>query len=164
MTLEEAIYGRRSIRKFNDKEVPELLIRSLIDAAIHAPSACNLQGWKFLVVRKGDRKVFHNEILFHAPAIIFVAYKNDANSTTGTLHKDYVQSAAAAIENLLLMAYNKGLGACWICDIPESTVLQAHFHLRMLFLTGSLPQLSCKISSLSCFFLRKTIKIFKNKK
>ena len=129
MTLEEAIYGRRSIRKFNDKEVPELLIRSLIDAAIHAPSACNLQGWKFLVVRKGDRKVFHNEILFHAPAIIFVAYKNDANSTTGTLHKDYVQSAAAAIENLLLMAYNKGLGACWICDIPESTVLQAHFHL-----------------------------------
>ena len=51
---------------------------------------------------------------------MIVAYKNDANSTTGTLHKDYVQSAAAAIENLLLMAYNKGLGACWICDIPES--------------------------------------------
>lgn len=129
MTLEEAIYGRRSIRKFSDKEVPDLLIRSLIDAAIHAPSACNLQEWKFLVVRKGDRKEFHNDILSHAPAIIFVAYKNDAPSTTGTLHKDYVQSAAAAIENMLLMAYNKGLGACWICDIPESTVLQAHFNL-----------------------------------
>lgn len=129
MTIEEAIYGRRSIRKFNNKEISESLIKILIDAAIQAPSACNLQGWKFLVVREGDRKIFHNEILYHAPAIIFVAYKNDAVSTTGTLHKDYVQSAAAAIENMLLMAYSKGIGACWICDIPDSSVLQEHFHL-----------------------------------
>ena len=129
MTIEEAIYGRRSIRKFKNKEISESMIKMLIDAAIQAPSACNLQGWKFLVVREGDRKVFHNEILYHAPAIIFVAYKNDATSTTGTLHKDYVQSAAAAIENMLLMAYSKGIGACWICDIPDSTVLQTHFHL-----------------------------------
>lgn len=129
MTLEEAIYGRRSIRKFNDKEVSDESIRTLIDAAIQAPSACNLQGWKFLVVRKSDRKIFHNEILSHAPAIILVTYKNDAVSTTGTSHKDYVQSAAAAIENMLLMAYSKGIGACWICDIPDSTVLQLHFHI-----------------------------------
>lgn len=129
MTLEEAIYGRRSIRKFNDKEVPDSLIKELIDAAIQAPSACNLQGWKFLVVREGDRKIFHNEILSHAPAIILVAYKNDAVSTTGTLHRDYVQSAAAAIENMLLMAYSKGIGACWICDIPESAVLQSYFRI-----------------------------------
>ena len=59
MTLEEAIYGRRSIRKFNDKEVSDESIRTLIDAAIQAPSACNLQGWKFLVVRKSDRKIIN---------------------------------------------------------------------------------------------------------
>ena len=129
MTLEEAIYGRRSVRKFNSKKVPDALIKNLIDAAIQAPSACNLQEWKFLVVREGDRKIFHNEILRHAPAIIVVAYKNNSTPTTGTLHKDYVQSAAAAIENMLLMAYNKSLGACWICDIPDSAVLQKHFNL-----------------------------------
>lgn len=129
MTLEEAIYGRRSVRKFNEKKVPDELVKELIAAAIQAPSACNLQEWKFLIVREGDRKIFHNDILFRAPVIIFVAYKNDTVPTTGTMHKDYVQSAAAAIENLLLMAYSKGLGACWVCDIPESSILNEYFKL-----------------------------------
>ena len=129
MTLEEVIYGRRSIRKFQVKDVPDKIIKDLIDAAIQAPSACNLQAWKFLIVRDGDRKIFNNSILTAAPVVLFVAYRNDVNYMSGFKHKDYVQSAAAAIENLLLMAYQKGLGACWVCDIPDNSVLQPHFNL-----------------------------------
>ena len=109
MTLEEAIYGRRSVRKFNKREVPDELVKELIAAAIQAPSACNLQAWKFLIVREGDRKIFHNDILSRAPVIIFVAYKNDTVATTGTMHKDYVQSAAAAIENEYKAYLTKGV-------------------------------------------------------
>lgn len=105
------------------------IIRDLIDAAIQAPSACNFQEWKFIIVRESDRKIFCNNILEEAPVVIVVAYRNDIDNVTGYVHKDYVQSAAAAIENLLLMAHAKGLGACWVCDIPESAHLQAHFAL-----------------------------------
>lgn len=129
LTLQEAIYGRRSIRKFKRKDVPTDLIRKLIDAAIQAPSACNFQEWKFIIVREGSRKIFYNNILEESPVVIVVAYRNDIKNVTGFSHKDYVQSAAAAIENLLLMAYNVGLGACWICDIPDNATLQTHFNL-----------------------------------
>lgn len=129
MTLEEAIYGRRSIRKFKSIMVPDNVIRDLIDSAIQAPSACNLQGWKFIVIREGDRKIFNNSILSAAPVVLVVAYRNDFNYLSGFRHKDYVQSAAASIENLLLMAYHKGLGACWVCDIPDNCILQPYFNL-----------------------------------
>ena len=129
MTLEEAIYGRRSVRKFKSIIVPDNIIHDLIDAAIQAPSACNLQGWKFLVIREDDRKIFNNSVLFAAPVVLVVAYRNDLNYMSGFRHKDYVQSAAAAIENLLLMAYQKGLGACWVCDIPDNCILQSYFNL-----------------------------------
>lgn len=129
LTLREAIYGRRSVRKFKQEEVPMVLINELIDAAIQAPSACNFQEWKFIIVRESDRKIFSNNILEEAPVIIVVAYRNDIDNVTGYIHKDYVQSAAAAIENLLLAAHAKGLGACWVCDIPESSRLQVHFAL-----------------------------------
>ena len=48
MELEEAIRGRRSIRKFKDISVPREIILKLLDAAQWAPSACNKQLCKFI--------------------------------------------------------------------------------------------------------------------
>lgn len=45
----DAIYNRRSIRKFLKKDVPPELISSIIDAGRYAPSAKNRQPWKFIV-------------------------------------------------------------------------------------------------------------------
>lgn len=53
--------------------MPADLIRELIDAAIQAPSACNFQDWKFIIVREGSRKIFYNNILAEAPVVIVVA-------------------------------------------------------------------------------------------
>jgi nitroreductase len=50
MELREAIYARRSVRSFKSDAVNETTIRSLIDAAIQAPSALNEQPWSFCVV------------------------------------------------------------------------------------------------------------------
>lgn len=51
----ETIYGRRSIRQFQDKPVPAELIRQILDAANQAPSAHNQQSWQFIVIR-GEKK------------------------------------------------------------------------------------------------------------
>ena len=50
MELFECIKTRRSIRKYQDKEVPWDLVANIIDAGRLAPSAGNLQNWKFIVV------------------------------------------------------------------------------------------------------------------
>ena len=52
---ENAIYDRRSIRKYQDREVSMELIEQLIDAARMAPSAKNRQPWKYIVYT-GDGK------------------------------------------------------------------------------------------------------------
>jgi len=53
--LEEIIYRRRSVRYFQKKQVPEYLIRRILETARFAPSAGNAQPWKFVVVR--DQKM-----------------------------------------------------------------------------------------------------------
>ena len=55
---EDAIYDRRSIRKYQDREVPTEYIEQLIDAARMAPSAKNRQPWKYIVyTRDGEQKL-----------------------------------------------------------------------------------------------------------
>jgi nitroreductase len=51
MDLDVAITGRRAVREYTAQAVDERSIRVLIDAAVHAPSAVNLQPWTFTVVR-----------------------------------------------------------------------------------------------------------------
>lgn len=54
----ESIDRRRSIRKFKDKPVSDADIRSIIEAAVMAPSAKNRQPWKFIVYRREAKKQF----------------------------------------------------------------------------------------------------------
>lgn len=46
----DVIYGRRSIRRYQPKPIPQTLIDQLLDAAIWAPSAHNRQPWRFAVI------------------------------------------------------------------------------------------------------------------
>lgn len=53
--VEETIYRRRSVRFYEKKQVPEYLVRRILEAGRFAPSAGNAQTWKFVVVR--DKKM-----------------------------------------------------------------------------------------------------------
>ncbi len=53
--MERVILERRSVRKYKDKQVPENLVRRVLEAGRFAPSAGNCQPWKFVVVR--DREI-----------------------------------------------------------------------------------------------------------
>ena len=135
MDLMEAIYGRRAVREFTSQPVDENQIQTLIDAALHAPSAMNEQPWRFSVVRNQDLLlevsskskahllrsspaglVAHHlgtllgdeafHIFYHAPAMILISANEDSQ---------WAQiDCALAAQNLMLAAYGMGLGTCWI--------------------------------------------------
>jgi len=147
MDLDEALKGRRSIRSFCDKEVPEALIRQIIKAATYAPSAKNGQQWRFTILTGSPKKeltdLFWREleilskkigrenmgssfgscrIMEEAPVVIMVWNAGEMGWETE------VHSVAAAIENMLLKAYGLGLGTLWIGDIFYATeALEQHF-------------------------------------
>lgn len=128
MQIEEAIYGRRSIRSFSNDQVSDELLQKIIHAGVYAPSACNFQAWKFIIIdddRIKDEIVSRggSAIIKKSPQGILVIYRNNL-MVTGHKHFDYVQSAAASIQNMLLMAYSLGVASCWICNLPSSKELR----------------------------------------
>jgi nitroreductase len=110
----EAIRTRRSIRRYADRDVERDLIIQVLDAARHAPSASNIQPWKFVVIRdlKTREKLStvhkHSAFLKGAPVVIVVL----GNESLSEHH--FPVDCAAAIENLLLAAHGLGLGCCWV--------------------------------------------------
>ena len=135
MDLIEAIKNRRSVRIFQDKSVEKNLLEELITSAALAPSACNLQGWKFIIVDEPDLKkrivdAGGSILIGKAPLGILVLYNNQTHNVG---YRDHIQSAAAAIENLLLTATDLGLGACWTCHLPRAGALRKIFGIPRSF-------------------------------
>ena len=134
MEFKECLYSRRSIRNYSNKKVSEKTIEDIINAAIHAPSACNFAAWKFIVIndKNKDKSVFENQVVKEAPYGILVTYRNDLY-VTGRAYDDYVQSASAAIENMLLYINSIGLGGCWVCGLPKEKIIKKTFGIPKNF-------------------------------
>lgn len=131
MEVLEAIKGRRSIRAFTDELVSEEEVKTLIDAARHAPSAGNIQPWEFILVRKAEvkRKLVGaalNQTFIEEASVVIVVCANEDMSRSGygsrgaTLY--CIQDTAAATQNILLTAYSMGLGTCWVGAFSEEEV------------------------------------------
>jgi len=131
MDLKEAIYSRRSIRNYIDKKISNKEILGLIDAAIYAPSACDIQGWHFIIV--DDKKII--EKLVDRGAASFIKNSSQGilvlydNRTDNIEYMDYIQSAAAGIQNILLVAHSNGIGACWVCHLPSKKEIRDMFNI-----------------------------------
>jgi len=129
MDVFEVIRTRRSMRKFKDTPVPRAVAERLIELGSWAPSNCDTQGWRFIIVDDKDLKkkiVDHgaSAVVRTAPLGILVCYDW---RTDNLEYQDWLQSAAAAIQNMQLGAHELGLGSCWICHLPGQKRLQAIF-------------------------------------
>lgn len=135
MDVYEAIHRRRSIRSYDLSRQPDdELIGRLLRAACQAPSAGNLQPWRFWVVR--DSKV-KDELVAEARASRFVGTAPvvlAVGADTAVSGRHYgdrgvslycLQDTAAAIENILLAATAEGLGACWVGAFDEAGAARA---------------------------------------
>jgi len=124
----DLVRKRRSIRKYRGDPVPREMIESCIEAARHAPSASNTQGWRFFIV-EGDLKdrlvkagmggiVVPNKFAFSAPVVVVLAMKLSVVTHrlgAGIKGIDYhLVDAGIAGEHFVLQAAELGLGTCWI--------------------------------------------------
>ena len=120
----KAIYRRRSIREFTDKEISREQLHEIVKAGIWAPSGLNNQPWRFVIIKNPDIKeqvaqqTHYGHIVKNANALIAVYLsKEDMYDTL----KDS-QSAGACIQNILLAAEALELGAVWLGQILKNKV------------------------------------------
>ena len=126
MDTQKAILTRRSIRKYTDTAVSDELIRNLLDAGMHSPTARNIQPWHFIVVT--DRLILDKLALAHpyakmlnqATLAILICGDKKLQETEGYI----VQDCSAATQNILLSAHAHGLGAVWLGMFPREERIQ----------------------------------------
>lgn len=126
------IFKRKSIKKYKDTPLKDDTVKSLLYAAMAAPSAGNTTPWNFLVVNDKEKLLEISTALFDAlplrecPCAILVC--GDLSKKN---FKEYlVQDCSAATENMLLEATSLGLGSLWIGVHPDTGKEQA---LKKLF-------------------------------
>lgn len=129
----ECLLSRKSIRNFTKKEVPDDIIRKLIECGINAPCGGNNQCWKFIILPAeiidemryfvARRKDLSFADFFNAPTVISVFITH----TQEFFNKDRYRpignpgyaTGFACVQNILLAAHALGIGACWCKPIPE---------------------------------------------
>lgn len=117
--LMDIIRKRKSVRSYADKPIPDEVIKELIEAARLAPSAKNLQEWKFIIVRDEETK---EKLVEAAKGQRFIKEANVIIAGVAT-YTNYVMTngipachidLAIAMEHIALAAAEKGIGTCWI--------------------------------------------------
>jgi nitroreductase len=127
--LQELIWSRRSIRRYLEKPVEREKILACLEAARLAPSAENVQPWRFLVVDESSLRDRLAEEAFsgihslsrfarRAPVLIIILARLDliANRLGRQIQgiSFYLIDIGIAGEHLVLQAEELGLGTCWI--------------------------------------------------
>lgn len=130
METEKAILGRRAVREFEDGAVPDNVIKQILKAGAMAPSAMDAQPCRFIVItdrnkikelsdkvkekmgvlghkskHAGIRKMKGDTIFYGAPCLILIVAER------GTWTEI---DCALAAENMMLRAYDLGVGSCFI--------------------------------------------------
>ena len=129
--LNDAIKNRRSVRLFLDKKASQEQIRAIIESANYAPSACNRQAWRFIVVDDKEKLSLLSDLggahfIKKSPQAILIVY---SNLTDNFEYQDHIQSASAAIQNMQLKIFSLGLGSCWIDNLPNKTTVRKIFSI-----------------------------------
>ena len=111
MEFKALVKERRSCRSFETSPISEEQLTAILDAGRWAPNPLNLQPWEFIAITdKGVLKKIAS-LVPNGPFIETCA------CCLGVICKDtkyYLEDGCAATENILIMASDLGLGACWV--------------------------------------------------
>jgi nitroreductase len=121
MEYTELINRRESIRNYNPvRTVPKEILERILDAGRMAPSACNYQPWKFLLISSSELlekvKASYNRDWFKkAPHIlVIIGYRDRAWKRSYDGYNSIETDVAIAMTHIILAAENEGVGTCWI--------------------------------------------------
>lgn len=134
MEVMKAIKERRSIRKYTDQPVSDKQINDILTAGMYAPSGGNQQARDFIVIK--DREKLQAITQIH-PYASMLKDASVAIIVCGNLDKErfqglWIQDCSATTQNILLAAYDLGLGSVWLGVYPEEDRVQG---LKLLFNT-----------------------------
>ncbi|MCK4653297.1 MAG: nitroreductase family protein [Candidatus Cloacimonetes bacterium] len=131
MELTDVILSRRSIRSFTEKEIPSDILEKVLEAGRVAPSSQNKQCWRFVVVQNEEirkklafKSGFIGKVNFfikNAPVII-VACADPSRSVHLNEQDYYLVDTAIAFQQMILTAWNYGIGSCWLAAFNEKKV------------------------------------------
>lgn len=152
MKFAELALVRESVRRYSDKAVERSKINQCLEAARVAPSACNSQPWRFVVVDDSalcakvaslttSRTSRINSWVSRAPVLVAViADSGNRNSMIGSIiggKKYNVIDTSIAVENFCLQAADLGLGSCiigWFREGRIKRLLKIPFGKKLLFI------------------------------
>lgn len=127
--FEKLVKGRRSIRRYIQMPVEREKIIKCIDAARLAPSADNVQPWRFVIIDDPEIKerfasevfsgiYFPSRFAAKAPVLILILSRPDilANQLGKQIQKIHFHLIDIGIagEHIVLQAEEFGIGTCWI--------------------------------------------------
>ena len=114
MDFMDIIKGRRSIRKYLSTEVEKEKVNQILEAGQWAPSASNKQPWHFIVIREEQmRKKLadihpYGKFMAESPVVIVIL------GDPGIHPRYHLADPHNAVQNMILTAYQLGLGTCWM--------------------------------------------------
>jgi len=149
--LKDAILGRRSIRRFTDKEIPREVLEEILETGIWAPTASNSQVWIFIAVTdpamlKKIRTVSPG-MFWTAKAVICIGFdkkKAEQYFGSGNYRLPHYDCGMAA-QNMMLRAYDLGLGSCVMASFDDQAVgnllsVPEHIKIELLLMLGYYTQ------------------------
>ena len=151
MEAMEMIYGRRSIRSYLEKEIPQEVLDGVFAAAMMAPSWKNTQTTSYVVAKSPEMREkvlsalppFNQNTAKNAPVIVVMTtrhgrsgYDKDGTPSTSKGDKWEIFDGGIACQTLCLAAYQQGLGTCimglydeealpTILNLPEDEIVTA---------------------------------------
>ena len=127
MSLVDIVLSRRSIRRYEQKEIPKDVLDKILEAGRQAPSAANRQPWHFIVLTDDEVKIELSKGLFNRH-IKNSAFTVVGCANTGLWHigtkKWSIVGTSIALQNMVIAAWAMGIGSCWIGDFKEDYVKQ----------------------------------------
>ncbi len=129
MDVMEAILTRRSVREYSSRPIPEAVMERMRRALRAAPSACNFQPWRFVLVQDESLRVKLAEAahgqkwIADAPVtVVACGLAERAYKKMGGCGNSVDVDVAIALDHLTLAAVAEGLGTCWIGAFDEAAV------------------------------------------
>jgi len=129
MDVMEAVRTRRSVRAYSSKPIPDEVMSRMRQALCFAPSACNFQPWRFILVvdqelRNELSHAANGQLWMGAAPVTVVAcgMPDAAYKKMGGYGNSVDVDLAIALDHLTLAAVADGLGTCWIGAFDEKKV------------------------------------------
>jgi nitroreductase len=126
MELLEAIYERRSVRRYTDQAIEHDVLEKLLDAARWAPNGGNRNLWRFVVVTSPVQKQL---LLRFAPgiddmpaAIVVICMELKQVRVKEAARLVYMADAAIAAQNMALAAHAFGLASCMVVSFADAAL------------------------------------------